>query len=502
MKKTLHKLLCGLLAVLTLTSAALGAEKIQVVSSLNSVNSVSSAVNAVREQLESIVSSGMLDTSEASRVATQGAELAIYRAATAEIQESEFRIDTDTPYALPQSNAPANSAENSILSTFPEVPPMTLAELADRAREARESILDEMRGYGVETLYDLPIAVRFLTPANVAVTIDPGISGLEIPVSLAVLDTPYYQLKLNLSGMLETLSEPLTVTLRDVDDAGEEVERVEVTLSDDAFAGYLTICFDSDNSDLTDNFFVTETPDGLVYNRYRYNDVTGKLEGHVDESGICAVPKNGNFPNNPGGASPKNGNFPAEFKDMLSGSVSTSIRQAVRKMQLQGAVSGYDDGTFRPDNGVTRQAFAKMLMEALNETNRRLSASFNDVKPNNPFYAYVATVFRKGYMKGTTETTFNPTDPLIRQQECVVIGRILEKYGYKKTLTSAKIEKELKRYKDSNEIGSYAREYVALLSDKKVISPDSNGKFNPNHRMTRGETTELLCALLEVPFQS
>ena len=489
MKRTLHKLLCGLLAALTLMSVSLASEKIQVAASLSTVGSVSSAVNAVREQLQNIADSGMLDTSEGSRVATLSAELAIYSAATAEVQDSELLLDTETLYTLPETNAPTISGENTILATVPEnALSVTLAELADKAQEARECIMDEIRAYGVQTLYDLPIAARFLTPADISVTIDPDIAGLDIPVSLAVLDTPYYQLKISLSGVLENLSEPLTIDLRNADGDGK---KIEVTLSDDAFAGFLTLCFDSEDTDLTRIVFIMETPNGPVYNRYRYNDITGKIEGHFDKSGTIESGTTETV-----SAAPK-----GNFTDMSS--APKSIQEAVRKAQLQGAVAGYPDGTFRPDNGVTRRAFAKMLMEMLDETDYRLNISMTDVPRNDSFYPYVATVVRKKYMTGYTETFFGAADPVTRQQECAVIGRVLEKRGYMKTMTEDKIATQIQRYKDSNQITiKDARACIALLTEKKVIAPDAKGNFNPTHNMNRGETVELLVALLDVPFQS
>ena len=454
--KLTKRILCGFLAALTLASVAL-ANDIRVAASLGSVNSVASAVNAVRDQLDLIAASGMLDASEGSRVATQSAEMAIYCAASApKSEESALRIDR-----------------------------AAVSELAQKAAETRESLRREISERGVETLYNLPIAVRFPTPADVSVTLDPNLSGLDIPVELIVLDTAYYQLKIRLSELIGNLWEPFVITLRDVDEA---TVKIEVTLSNDDFAKYLTLCFDNSDPDLLNAAFVMEQDGNLVFNRYRYNDITGSIEGRFNTSGVYAAPKKGNFPEI------------VEFVDMLKDNVSASIRRAVQKAQLQGAVSGYEDYSFRPENPVSRRAFAKMLMELLQETDRTLNVTLNDVKRSDSFYAYVATVLRKGYMTGYDQSTFGAADPLTRQQECAIIGRILEKGGYMNTMTEQKIAAQIRRYADGNQIGDYAKPYVALLTERNIIKPDANGRFNASHNMNRGETIELLCAMLDMPF--
>ena len=82
----------------------------------------------------------------------------------------------------------------------------------------------------------------------------------------------------------------------------------------------------------------------------------------------------------------------------------------------RGIIAGYADGTFRPNNSVTRGQLAKMVTAA---RGRALvapgSPSFADVPPVNGFYSYIETAYQhnliSGYSCGTGCVEFRPTAP-------------------------------------------------------------------------------------------
>lgn len=103
---------------------------------------------------------------------------------------------------------------------------------------------------------------------------------------------------------------------------------------------------------------------------------------------------------------------------------------AIYDLKSRGALGGFADGTFRPDDQMTRQQFAKVIVKALG-----LAATgdeicpFRDVKHglsvDDPFYPdkYVAVCAAASLMAGKTASTFDPTGRVTRAQLITVAAR-------------------------------------------------------------------------------
>ncbi len=116
---------------------------------------------------------------------------------------------------------------------------------------------------------------------------------------------------------------------------------------------------------------------------------------------------------------------PPVFSDVAG----TPYAAAIAELAKRGIVSGFDDGTFRPDDDVTRQQFAKMIVKTLDLTVSGAEMSpFSDVvagEGTDPFYPvkYVAVCATEGITKGKTATTFKPFDDITRQQLITMVAR-------------------------------------------------------------------------------
>ena len=108
---------------------------------------------------------------------------------------------------------------------------------------------------------------------------------------------------------------------------------------------------------------------------------------------------------------------------------------AIEDLADRGIINGYPDGTFRPNNPVTRQQFAKMIVRTLDyavaESNVCLfvdvlkSTPGAYVDPTDTFYPdhYVAVCAFYGITQGKTPTTFAPYDNITRQQLITMLVR-------------------------------------------------------------------------------
>lgn len=88
----------------------------------------------------------------------------------------------------------------------------------------------------------------------------------------------------------------------------------------------------------------------------------------------------------------------------------------VENLSSMGVVGGYSDGTFRPDAVVTRGAMAKFVMGGLGFTLWTDCGDFPDVPKGHVFYDYITSLKCFGVIGGFSDGTFRPDDQVTRGQ--------------------------------------------------------------------------------------
>jgi hypothetical protein len=110
-----------------------------------------------------------------------------------------------------------------------------------------------------------------------------------------------------------------------------------------------------------------------------------------------------------------------EFVDVPPASWAYSF---ITQLACQGVVSGYGDGTFRPQYATTRGQLVKMLVLAEGWTVQIPSTpTFSDVGVSHTFYRYIETAYAKDVVGGYADGTFRPDDLVTRAQVAkMVVG--------------------------------------------------------------------------------
>lgn len=94
-------------------------------------------------------------------------------------------------------------------------------------------------------------------------------------------------------------------------------------------------------------------------------------------------------------------------------------------MQQFGIITGYADGSFRPDASVTRAEFAAIAsrFEALTEGTK----SFSDVPSSHWAAKYINFAATRGWVNGYADGTFRPNNSITRAEVAAVTCRLLER---------------------------------------------------------------------------
>lgn len=116
----------------------------------------------------------------------------------------------------------------------------------------------------------------------------------------------------------------------------------------------------------------------------------------------------------------------------------TPVRPDLKVELHKTYIKGYPEGDFRPEGNITRAEVAAIferLFEARG-TNVNNAAAFNDVKAGDWYYDAVTFMTRNGYMSGYPDGTFKPNEPITRAEIVTVLARYKEVAGIAST-TSA-----------------------------------------------------------------
>ncbi len=111
----------------------------------------------------------------------------------------------------------------------------------------------------------------------------------------------------------------------------------------------------------------------------------------------------------------------SSFKDVKD---SAWYADAVGFMESARFLSGYEDGTFKPEKAMSRAEFASLMVKILG-LNGELSEgpSFSDVKQNHWARGAIGAVQSLGLMKGDDKGRFRPDAKMSRAEACAVINR-------------------------------------------------------------------------------
>lgn len=155
-----------------------------------------------------------------------------------------------------------------------------------------------------------------------------------------------------------------------------------------------------------------------------------------------------------------------------------------------GIINGYDDGTFRPDQSITRGAFAGILDRFLKFQTVSPASTFSDT-PRTYWETEILKLHASGVYLGNNGMAL-PADTITRQQAVAMIARSFQIEGETTTLT----------YADGDQVAEYAKGYVAEMTRRGYITDSKNGYFRPTDPITRAEIVNILSNMVDVLVQS
>ena len=162
----------------------------------------------------------------------------------------------------------------------------------------------------------------------------------------------------------------------------------------------------------------------------------------------------------------------------------------ISEMVEKGVISGYLDGTYKPDDEVLRSEFAKMIVNTANlQIQTSTSSTFIDVNINDWFCPYVesAKEYLTGYSLPNGDLLYKPETPALREDIAIALVRLK---GYDASVADQNDIRN--KFIDFDEISDIAKNYIAIAVEHGLLSGYPDGTFKAMSSITRAEAATLL----------
>lgn len=162
----------------------------------------------------------------------------------------------------------------------------------------------------------------------------------------------------------------------------------------------------------------------------------------------------------------------------------TGVSDMLDTLNHKAYISGYPDGTFGREDGITRAEVATIVYRLLLDTDVEL-ATFSDVESGTWYYDAVSTLAGLGILQGYQDGTFRPNNPITRAEFATIVTRFTKAVDVQYTTT----------FSDVNE-DNWFYDAVNLAAYYGWISGYGDGTFKPTNSINRTEAVKIVNGML------
>lgn len=183
---------------------------------------------------------------------------------------------------------------------------------------------------------------------------------------------------------------------------------------------------------------------------------------------------------------------PISFAD----SVHHWAQEAIDDMGSRMVVDGIDAERYAPDSEITRAEFAAIIVRGLGLKQEPGAGLFPDVPAAAGYNGSVNAASRNGLISGFEDGTFRPDEHVTREQAMTIIAKAMQLTGLTDKLSASSEEAALSIFYDHAAISKWAAGGIAASVQAGIVSGRDGGKLSPLSYMTRAEVAVIVRKLL------
>lgn len=164
---------------------------------------------------------------------------------------------------------------------------------------------------------------------------------------------------------------------------------------------------------------------------------------------------------------------------------------AIDALVEQGVLQGYSDGSFMPDQEVTRAEAVKIILLGMGisvDENASSAGQFSDVTESDWFYDVVGTALNLGIVQGYDDGTFRPSQTVNRAE---AVKMMLAADGSTATVPGSDPFVDVPTTAWFSSYANYAKTW-------NIEPPQTDGLWHPEAAITRGNISEMVYRMQEV----
>ncbi|NOU75975.1 hypothetical protein GC098_32295 [Paenibacillus sp. LMG 31458] len=180
------------------------------------------------------------------------------------------------------------------------------------------------------------------------------------------------------------------------------------------------------------------------------------------------------------------------FADVVSHWAKKDVELLANKLVVEGVSST----SFSPEAKVTRAQFAAMLTRALGLAEDKSSSRFTDVKTSEWYAGSVGVAATQGLIEGFENGTFMPNEEITREQMAVMVTRAM-KFAGKTPEASTPTDSLLAKFQDQNKMSTWAKNEITASMKASIMDGMTDTVFAPEKQATRAQAAVMLKRLLQ-----
>ena len=162
---------------------------------------------------------------------------------------------------------------------------------------------------------------------------------------------------------------------------------------------------------------------------------------------------------------------------------------SVERAAELGLVTGYSDGSFRPDAPVTRAQFVLMLWRMCGQPAASKTAAFEDTADGGWYQDALNWAVENGYVNGLSDTRFGPSAPITRQQATAILFRLNGGQSGAELMLSGIYDQS---FSDSASIASWAKDALWWAVYHELVSGVGGSRIAPEANASRAQIAAIL----------
>jgi uncharacterized repeat protein (TIGR02543 family) len=172
-------------------------------------------------------------------------------------------------------------------------------------------------------------------------------------------------------------------------------------------------------------------------------------------------------------------------------------KDAVNEMASRMVLSGTGDSMFTPDREVTRSEFAAIVVRGLGLYMNKDAHTFSDVKTEDWYNNAISTAYAYGLISGFEDGSFRPNDKITREQAMVIIDKAMTITKLSASLPEQSTDATGPSYADMSEASTWAISSIEASLQAGILNGKTETELMPRDHMTRAEIAIIIQRLLQ-----